>query len=105
KLVCVCREFIDACLAVLCHATGPFSKITCIDELDGIVWLSRRQHVSGTIDTHWPIRKAVALVAGTDDKPRANAQGFSGKPFLGFAFRERLERSVGFESGRAHCFN
>src|SRR5882757_8872758 len=63
---------VNSCLTVLGHANRPFSKITRIDELDGIVWLSRRQHVSGTIDAHRPIRKAVALVARPDDKSRAN---------------------------------
>src|SRR6267142_2159948 len=81
---------VNSCLTVLGHANGPFSKIPRIDELDGIVWLSRRQHLSGTIDAHRPIRKAVALVARADDKSWANDQSFSGKPFLGFAFRERL---------------
>src|SRR6266850_4325986 len=80
------RRVVNSRLTVLGHANGPFRKITRIDELDGIVWLSRRQHVSGTIDAHRPIRKTVALVARTDDKSRANDQSFSGKPFLGFAF-------------------
>src|SRR5215211_8586381 len=63
---------VNSSLTVLGHANGPFSKITSIDELDGIVWLSRRQHVSGTIDAHRPIREAVAFVARTDDKSRPN---------------------------------
>src|SRR5436190_22733024 len=77
---------VNPCLTVLGHANGPFSKITRVDELDWIVWLSRRQHVSSTIDAHGPIRKTVALVARADDKSGANDQSFSGKPFLGFAF-------------------
>src|SRR5215831_20732953 len=81
---------VNSCLMVLGHANGPFSKITRIDELDGIAWLSRRQHVSGTIDTYRPVRKAVAFVPRADDQSGANDQSFSGKPFLGFAFRERL---------------
>src|SRR5436190_4390712 len=80
-----CRV-VNSCLTVLGHANGPFSKITRINELDGIVWLSRRQDVSGTIDAHRPIRKAVALVARANDKSWANDQSFSGKPFLRFAF-------------------
>src|SRR4030095_15881224 len=76
---------VNSCLTVLGHANGPFSKITRIDKLDGIVWISRRQHVSGTIDAHRPIRKAIALVARADDQSRANDQSFSGKPFFGFA--------------------
>src|SRR6266700_4737361 len=81
---------VNSCLTVLGHANGPFSKITRVDELDGIVWLSRRQHLSGTIDAHRPMRKAVTLVARANDKSWANDQSFSGKPFLGFAFLERL---------------
>ena len=81
---------VNSCLAILGHANGPFSKITRIDELNGIVLLSRRQHVASTIDAHRPIRKAVALVARAHDKPRANDQSFFGKPFLSFAFGERL---------------
>src|SRR5205814_6438636 len=77
---------VNSCLAILGHANGPFSKITRIDELDRIAWISRRQHVSGTVDANRPIRKAVALVARADDNSWANDQSFSGKPFLGFAF-------------------
>src|SRR5262249_29039646 len=77
---------VNSRLTILGHSNGPFSKITRIDELDGILWISGRQNVPGTIDTHRPIRKAVALVARADDKSRPNDQSFSGKPFLGFTF-------------------
>src|SRR5215470_9404169 len=43
---------VNSYLAVLGHTNGPFSKITCIYELDWIAWLSWRQHISGTIDAH-----------------------------------------------------
>src|SRR5262249_39742461 len=77
---------VDSCFTVLSHANGPLSKITRIDELDGICLISRRQYVSSTIDAHRPIGKAVALVTRADDKSRTNDQSFSGKPFFSFAF-------------------
>src|SRR5262249_38891880 len=77
---------VDSCFTVLGHANGPFSKIPRIDELDGIVWLSRGQHLAGASDADRPICEAVGLVARADDKSWTNDQSFFGKPFLGFAF-------------------
>src|SRR4029453_12570423 len=71
---------VNSFLTILRHANGPFGKITRVDELDGIVWISRRQHVSGAIDSHRPIREAIALVSRADDKSWANDQSFAGKP-------------------------
>ena len=84
---------VNSGLAVLDHADRPFSEVAGINELHRVVRRTRCKNFAAGIDPHRPVCEAIGLVAWADDEPRADDQRFSGKPFLGFSFGERFERT------------
>src|SRR5919204_6729067 len=45
---------VNSSLAILHHADRPFGQITGINELNGISWVSGREHFAAAIDPHRP---------------------------------------------------
>src|SRR6266542_4959486 len=78
---------INPSLAILCHSNRPFRQVSRIDELNGIAWITGREHFASAVDAHRPVGEAIGLITRSDDEAWSDDQRFPGKPLLGFLFR------------------
>src|SRR5207249_6538340 len=83
---------ISSSFGIFDHADCPLGQITCINELHRTLRISWRQHLTPTINSHWPVGEAISLVMRPHDQSRANDQRPAGESFLRFLLGEGFER-------------